>query len=118
MANRRAQEQTDEFIETYQRTGVDATISEFDKLTGVKELRVRGRKAVRYFAMLKAAGLNLLRASRVKRSRAKAAGTNSLSSWHILSISKTVKERRAGLFKNPAGIIAIFPQYYVTLLVT
>jgi len=49
------------------RAGVEATMSEFDKLTGVKKLRVTGRKAVRWVATMKAAGLNLLRAARVMR---------------------------------------------------
>lgn len=107
LANRRAQEQTDEFIETYRwRAGVEATMSEFDKLTGVKKLRVRGRKAVRYFATMKAAGLNLLRAARVMRARAKAAGTNSEAIGLILTIFKVVKERIVGFAENMPGALS------------
>lgn len=103
LAIRRAQEQTDEFIETYRwRAGVEATMSEFDKLTGVKKLRVRGRKAVRYVATMKAAGLNLLRAARVKNARAKVVGTNASASGHIFSIFGAIKERISRFFKNPA----------------
>ncbi|WP_394699479.1 transposase [uncultured Desulfobacter sp.] len=105
LACRRAQEQTDEFIETYRwRAGVEATMSEFDKLTGVKKLRVRGRKAVRCFATMKAAGLNLLRAARVMRARAKGTGTNFSSTGRILFIFKAVKERRLNFFTNHPGI--------------
>jgi hypothetical protein len=107
LAGRRAQEQTDEFVETYRwRAGVEATMSEFDKLTGVKKLRVRGRKAVRYFAIMKAAGLNLLRAARVMRARAKAAGTKSPAAGLILSIFKAVKERLTGFAGNMAGVLS------------
>jgi hypothetical protein len=38
-----------------------------DKMTGVKRLRVRGLSAVGYCARLKAIGVNLFRAARVKR---------------------------------------------------
>jgi len=41
--------------------GVEARMSEFDKLPGVKKLRVQGQKAVRYFVTIKAAGLNVLK---------------------------------------------------------
>ena len=40
-------------------------MSEFDRRTGVKKLRVRGFKAVRFYATLKALGLNILRAAAV-----------------------------------------------------
>jgi hypothetical protein len=64
IAKRRAYEQTDEFKDRYRwRAGVEATMSEYDRRTGVKRLRVRGFKAVRYCATLKALGINLLRAA-------------------------------------------------------
>lgn len=63
LAKRRAYEQTDEFKDRYRwRSGVEATMSEYDRRTGVKRLRVRGLKAVRFCATLKATGINLLRA--------------------------------------------------------
>jgi hypothetical protein len=106
LACRRAHEQTDEFIETYRwRAGVEATMSEFDKLTGVKRLRVRGRKAVRYFATMKAAGLNLLRAARVMRAREKATGTITSSIVTILSIFNIVKERITRSVGNMGSVL-------------
>lgn len=64
IARRRAYEQTDEFKDRYRwRAGVEATMSEFDRKTGVKRLRVRGIKAVRFCATLKAAGVNIMRAA-------------------------------------------------------
>ncbi len=54
-----------EFRDKYRyRAGVEATMSEFDRRTGVKHLRVRGMKAVRFAAIMKAIGLNILRAGR------------------------------------------------------
>jgi hypothetical protein len=63
IAKRRAYEQTDEFKDRYRwRSGVEATMSEYDRRTGVKQLRVRGFDSVRFCATLKAAGINFLRA--------------------------------------------------------
>jgi hypothetical protein len=73
LAVRRATEISAEFIDIYRwRAGVEATMSQYDRLTGVKRLRVRGFKAVRYCATLKAAGLNLLRAAMVRRAQMRA----------------------------------------------
>ena len=65
IARRRLHENSPEFREKYRyRAGVEATMSEFDRRTGVKHLRVRGMKAVRFAAIMKAIGLNILRAGR------------------------------------------------------
>lgn len=67
LAKRRAKEQTDAFKGEYRwRSGVEATMSEYDRRTGVKRLRVRGLKAVRFCATLKAIGINLFRAVAVR----------------------------------------------------
>ncbi len=66
IALRRVEIETDAFKDLYRwRSGVEATMSEYDRRTGVKHLRVRGFKAVRFSAMLKALGLNILRAAAV-----------------------------------------------------
>ena len=66
IALRRSAINTDAFKDRYRwRAGVEATMSEFDRRTGVKRLRVRGLKAVRFYATLKALGLNILRAAAV-----------------------------------------------------
>lgn len=44
-------------------------MSEYDRRTGVKKLRVRGMNAVRFCAVLKAVGLNILRATAVRRAQ-------------------------------------------------
>ena len=67
IARRRDYEQTDEFKDRYRwRAGIEATMSEYDRRTGVKRLRVRGLKAVRFCATLKAIGINILRAAAVR----------------------------------------------------
>jgi hypothetical protein len=86
LAVRRAAEASEAFIDTYRwRAGVEATMSQYDRLTGVKRLRVRGFKAVRYCAILKAAGLNLLRAAMVRRAQMKARRDRMghLSTFHL-----------------------------------
>jgi len=66
IAERRAYEQTNEFKDRYRwRSGIEATMSEYDRRTGVKQLRVRGFKAVKSCAVLKAIGINLFRATAV-----------------------------------------------------
>ena len=68
IARRQEHEKTPDFQERYRyRAGVEATMSEFDRRTGVKHLRVRGMKAVRFAAVMKAIGLNILRAARFRR---------------------------------------------------
>jgi hypothetical protein len=75
LAERRRYEASEAFIDIYRyRAGVEATMSQYDKLTGVKRLRVRGLKAVRYCATLKATGLNLLRAASVRKARRRSHG--------------------------------------------
>ena len=64
LSRRRIQEQTAEFRDKYRfRAGVEATMSEYDRRTGVKKLRVRGLKAVGFAAVLKAVGVNIRRAA-------------------------------------------------------
>ncbi len=64
IARRRIDEQSDSFKDRYRwRAGVEATMSEYDRRTGVKHLRVRGLKAVRFCATLKALAVNILRAA-------------------------------------------------------
>ena len=68
MAKRRAYEETPEFRERYRfRAGIEGTLSAYDARTGVKELRVRGWKAVRFCATLKAIGINIFRAVVVRK---------------------------------------------------
>lgn len=70
LARRRAWERTEEFKGRYRmRAGVEATMSQLDRRTNLKRLRVRGLKAVRMCAVLKAAGVNIFRAVAVRTAR-------------------------------------------------
>lgn len=61
-SRRRQAEKGPEFRERYRwRSGIESSFSEMDRRTGVKHLRVRGMKAVRFSVFLKALGLNILR---------------------------------------------------------
>ena len=91
---RRKAEKSEAFIDSYRwRAGVEATMSEYDRRTGVKKLRVRGMPAVRFCAKMKATGLNLLRAARVRRARMKAAGDHQGFDHRITAAVYRVKER-------------------------
>lgn len=75
LSARRATERTAEFKDRYRmRSGVEAAMSQFDRLTGVKRLRVRGLEAVRFCVKLKATAVNIFRATAVRKAR-KAAET-------------------------------------------
>jgi len=102
---RRRVEQSEAFIDTYRwRAGVEATMSAYDRLTGVKKLRVRGMQAVRFCAKMKATGLNLLRAARVRRARMKAAEADQGLYRRITAAVYCVKERiQAAMVNFSAG---------------
>lgn len=71
LSRRRAHEKTAAFVEVYRfRAGAEGTMSDLDRITDLKHLRVRGMAQVRLFAVLKATGLNILRATAfINRSR-------------------------------------------------
>ena len=64
LAARRAYEATPEFRERYRfRSGIEGTMSQLDRLTGIKHLRVRGLSAVSCAVFLKVTGVNIKRAA-------------------------------------------------------
>lgn len=94
LAKRRAMEASEAFIDDYRwRAGVEATMSEFDRRTGVKKLRVRGMPAVRFYARMKASGLNILRAGAVRKARRKAQKADGDHTGLIHILIHAVKER-------------------------
>jgi len=94
LAKRRALEASEAFIDDYRwRAGVEATMSEFDRRTGVKKLRVRGMPAVRFCARMKATGLNLLRAGAVRKARRKAGRADNAHIGLVRILIHAVKER-------------------------
>ena len=70
LARRRAVEKTEAFRDVYRfRAGAEGTMSDLARITGIKRLRVRGMPQVRLAAVLKAAGLNILRGAAFKNSQ-------------------------------------------------
>ena len=87
LAIRRKLEKSDFFKDRYRyRSGVEATMSEYDRLTGVKHLRVRGFKAVRFCATIKALGINIFRITATVKAGVQAIQTENMpkSSTKIL----------------------------------
>jgi len=81
LTRRRAVEKSEEFKDSYRyRSGVEGTMSDLDRMTGLKHLRVRGMPQVRLAATMKATGLNILRIvafkNRVKRTKKANQGAN------------------------------------------
>ena len=68
-------------------------MSAYDRRTGVKRLRVRGLKAVRVCATLKAVGVNLFRAAAVRRARGRAGNPVSGSPSGFPWLFSRVKEQ-------------------------
>jgi hypothetical protein len=118
LAKRRAYEQTEEFKDRYRwRSGVEATMSEYDRRTGVKHLRVRGFKAVRFCATLKAIGVNIFRATAVRKAvnNGKAAHGGVLSALtHAIYV---VKERSLMAWGQLRKIFALFDSRYTYPLI-
>ena len=99
IAGRRAREHTAEFRDKYRwRSGIESTFSEMDKKTGVKRLRVRGLSAVGCCARLKAIGVNLFRASKVKRARGTLSAAPGTLAAAFHSIISVIKERFRNLW--------------------
>ena len=110
LAKRRMFENSEQFIDAYRmRAGVEATMSEYDALTGVKRLRVRGLKAVRFCATLKAAGLNILRAARVRKARRRSDTGNMGRKSPFIVPFPFVKERICGFLAAYRKIVTPEP---------
>jgi IS5 family transposase len=81
LSRRRKREKEEAFTEKYRyRSGIEGTMSDLDRMTGLKHLRVRGMPQVRLAATLKATGLNILRSvtfkNRLKRHKKTESGSN------------------------------------------
>jgi hypothetical protein len=81
LSRRRKREKEEAFTEKYRyRSGIEGTMSDLDRMTGLKHLRVRGMPQVRLAATLKATGLNIRRSmtfkNRLKRDKKRNKGSN------------------------------------------
>ncbi len=93
LAMRRAYERTAEFQDKYRfRAGIEATMSYLDRKTEVKQLRVRGIKAVSCCAFLKAAGVNILRSATFKNRKIRDNGPDPSGVYPVSGLIDAVKE--------------------------
>lgn len=101
LARRRAKEKTEAFREVYRyRAGIEATMSDLARLTGIKLLRVRGMTQIRVAATLKATGLNILRSTAFRmRKNGRHAGKTGDDSANVTFIW-SVKDRFRYLLDN------------------
>ena len=107
LAKRRQHEKTQAFKDRYRwRAGVEATMSQYDRLTGVKRLRVRGLKAVGFAAVMKAVAVNIARAVAAKRARQRAAGPNPSPAVAFAGLFSIVKERCGAILRFFSGWIS------------
>ncbi|SRR6266545_179098 len=105
LARRRAHENTTEFLDRYRyRAGVEGTMSQLDRLTGFKNLRVRGLSAVSFAAYLKAAGINILRAAAFRnREKEEESALITILSMLSCAVKERVRQVSAGI-RHWAGL--------------
>src|ERR1039457_6246988 len=114
LARRRAKEKTEAFREVYRfRAGAEGTMSDLDRITRIKHLRVRGMPQVRLAAVLKATGLNILRAmafkNRLRRQEKRKKGSNPSPNGAIGDVKEHIL-RLLGYLKELFG--ALHPVNY------
>jgi hypothetical protein len=109
IAKRRTIEHSAEFKDKYRwRAGVEATMSEYDRTTGVKRLRVRGFPAVRFCAILKAMGVNIIRAAAVRKARRAGQDPAQGGRFSLQSVISVVKEHVASVWGLAKRILSLF----------
>ena len=80
LAQRRKEQESEEWKKTYsKRSGVEGIHSGLDRVTGIKHLRVRGKKAVWMSVFLKVTGWNIRAAAKIATMRRKKAGKAGLN---------------------------------------
>ncbi len=113
IATRRAKERTPEFKDKYRwRAGIEATISEYDRITGVKRLRVRGFPAVRYCAKLKAIGVNIFRATAVRNALKEQGEPPQPGESLLHRVILVVKERIGEVWGKLKRLVSPFPSQW------
>jgi len=110
LSRRRKQEKEEAFTEKYRyRSGIEGTMSDLDRMTGLKHLRVRGMPQVRLAATLKATGLNILRSTtfrnRLKRQKTAKKGANP-SRDELLGVIKEQFRYMYGYFQGVIFCVA------------
>jgi IS5 family transposase len=111
LSRRRKREKEETFREKYRyRSGIEGTMSDLDRMTGLKHLRVRGMPQVRLAATLKATGLNILRSvtfkKRLKRQKTDKKGATP-SQDGLLGVIKEQFRHMYGYFQGMVVGVAI-----------
>ena len=113
IATRRAKEQRPEFKDKYRwRAGIEATMSEYDRTTGVKRVRVRGFPAVRYCATLKAMGVNLFRATAVRNALREQGEPSQPGNSLLHRVILVFKERIGEVWGKLKRLLSPFPSQW------
>jgi hypothetical protein len=113
IATRRAKEHGPEFKDKYRwRAGIEATMSEYDRTTGVKRVRVRGFPAVRYCATLKAIGVNLFRATAVRNALKEQGEAPRPDDSLLHRVILVVKERIGVVWKKVKRLASPLPSHW------
>jgi hypothetical protein len=113
IAKRRAREDSVEFKDRYRwRAGIEGSISAYDARTGVKKLRVRGLKAVRFCATLKAIGVNIFRAAAVQKAINYEEGLPEGRIFGLYHVILVFKEHFETIWRQLRNIFAPFAYNY------
>jgi hypothetical protein len=113
LSRRKKREKEAAFKEKYRyRSGIEGTMSDLDRKTGLKHLRVRGMPQVRLAATLKATGLNILRSmafkNRLKRRKKRKVGPNPSRN----GLLGAIKEQLSHVYGYFQGMIFGVAKYY------
>ncbi len=113
VAERRAREQSPEFKDRYRwRAGIEGTMSAYDARTGVKQLRVRGLKAVRFCVTLKAIAINIFRATAVRKAINAIEGTPAVVQFSLYRAFLVFKEQFGSILERLRNIFTPFVYHY------
>jgi len=87
-------------------------MSDLDRITGIKQLRVRGMAQVRVAAVLKATGLNILRSTVFRNRQRKLERAQKNPESVINALLLTVKERFGRLLNHLIQLAKAIPPRY------
>ena len=113
LSRRRKREKEEVFKEKYRyRSGIEGTMSDLDRMTGLKHLRVRGMPQVRLAATLKATGLNILRSMTFKNRLKRQKKRNKGSEPSLGGLVGVIKEHMLQLRDYFRALSRKFPDNY------
>ena len=117
LSRRRKREKKELFMTKYRyRSGIEGTMSDLDRMTGLKRLRVRGMPQVRLAAAIKVTGLNILRATTFKNRLKRQKKKEARPSHSLNCLCRAIKEQIlqiTGYLRETVRRLAIFsPENY------